>query len=161
MMSVIRDSWRTRRKEDCVFCFVRAPRRVAALSFSRIYRIRSRTNYRVPVNERAILLHRGKSWERDRSERSARKVRPRSTARGFARPLLFLPASRPADNFFLFYIDGDSRVRLTVEECLAGLLSDDHARKTLFLLFALLPRYRNDFVLRFCNCSIFIKINCI
>ena len=59
--------------------------------------------------------------------------------------------------FFFIGIDGDSRVRLRVEECLAGLLSDDHARKTLSLLFALLPRYRNDFVLRFCNCSIFIK----
>lgn len=43
-----------------VFYFVRAPRRVAALP-SRIYRIQSRTNYRVPVNERAILLHGGKS----------------------------------------------------------------------------------------------------
>lgn len=45
---------------ETVFYFVRAPRRVAALP-SRIYRIQSRTNYRVPVNERAILLHRGKS----------------------------------------------------------------------------------------------------
>lgn len=39
-----------RRRRRTVFYFVRAPRRVAALPF-RIYRIRSRTNYRVPVDD--------------------------------------------------------------------------------------------------------------
>jgi len=90
-----------------------------------------RTNY--PVDEPAILLHWGKSWERSFRVFRERKVRPRSTARSFARSLPLVSRSRPSAKTF-FSADVDDKLSSLElgsgsRYALLKVLSDDCAKK--------------------------------